>query len=87
MAHISTAVDMADMLAGDPISSMQALAAGTGCEAFDRGSLGRRAGKATAAALQLANFDVYVPARIVPFDVALLFGTAETARALVRLPQ
>lgn len=32
----------------------QALAAGTGCEAFDRGSLGRRAGKATAAALQLA---------------------------------
>lgn len=49
----------------------QALAAGTGWEAFDRGSLGRRAGKATAAALQLANFDTYVPARFVPLDVAL----------------
>ena len=63
----------------------QALAAGTGLEAFDRGSLGRRAGKATAAALQLANFDVCVPVRVVRFDVAFQFGTAETTRALADL--
>lgn len=65
----------------------QALAAGTGLEAFDRGSLGRRAGKATAAALQLANFDIYLPARLVPLDVALRSGTAETAGPPTRLPR
>lgn len=67
MAHISTAIDMGGHVGRRSyFLNAQALAAGAGCEAFDRGSLGRRAGKATAAALQLANFDVYVPARVVP---------------------
>lgn len=85
MAHRGAAVDMADILAGDPVVIAQALAAGAGCEAFDRGSLGRRAGKATAAALQLANFNVYVPVLVVPFDVALRFAFASISKNRHRL--